>query len=337
MSSNNNSASAEKANNSVPACFFFADVIDRSISGYQVCKSIQQVIGTRGKVTGAQVLNGLYRIYFSTNEARRILIAQGVTIGDTYVSIIEVNPKIVRGAEESPSVKMIIGNIPLSVSNDEIESELKKMEGVHLRSRLFFENYRDDEGGLSSFKTGRRFAYINAPSKPLPHRFQMGNWKPTLYHWGQKTKSPEKPKTDQEETAGPEIPTDHNTEETVDSVGATVSTSKKDTKGESSNNFPESAQSKIDSFINSRRSRSKTNTSRRSRSGSSRKRIRSPAENYQHSPSQKNLKKDPKGASAKASKAHQKASASQHSSSGSSGIQVNNSFSPLSKNSNSLK
>ena len=329
--------STEKAKESVPACFFFADVIDRSISGYQVCKAIQQVIGTRGKVTGAQILNGLYRIYLSTNEARRILIAQGVTIGDTYVSVIEVNPKIVHGAENSPSVKLIIGNIPLSISNDEIETELKKLEGVHLRSRLFFENYRDDEGGLSSFKTGRRFAYINAPSKPLPHRFQMGNWKPTLYHWGQKTKSTEEPKSDQEVSAGPVTATDHNTEETANSTEAKVNTSKNETKGESTQNITDSSQSKIDSFINSRRSRSKTNKSRRSRSGSSRKRIRSPAENYQHSPSQKTPKQDPKGAGAKGTKGHQKASASQHSSSGPAGIQVNNSFSSFSKNANSFK
>ena len=105
MSLKSNSApeSADTPPISVPACFFFADAIDRSIGGYQVCKAIQQVIGTRGKVTGAQILNGLYRIYLSTNEARKVLIAQGVTIGDTYVSVIEVNPKIVRGAEESSS------------------------------------------------------------------------------------------------------------------------------------------------------------------------------------------------------------------------------------------
>ena len=92
--------------------FFFADAIDKSIGGYRVCREIQKVIGTRGKVMGAQILNGLYRIYLSTNEARNTLVAQGVTIGDTYISVIEVNPRIVRGAEESPSVKIIIGNIP---------------------------------------------------------------------------------------------------------------------------------------------------------------------------------------------------------------------------------
>ena len=336
--------STEKAKESVPACFFFADMIDRSISGYQVCKAIQQVIGTRGKVTGAQILNGLYRIYLSTNEARRILIAQGVTIGDTYVSVIEVNPKIVHGAENSPSVKLIIGNIPLSISNDEIETELKKLEGVHLKSRLFFENYRDDEGGLSSFKTGRRFAYINPPPQPLPHRFQMGSWKPSLYHWGQKTKGIETPKQAQDEPSETsEKPKESNSEnrgEKSNSTGGADNSTNNESKGESEvNKSLDVTQSKIDSFINPRRSRSKTNrsTRSRSRSGSSRKRVRSPVENYQHSPSQKSRKSDPKGAGTRhtGSTHNLKKSSSQHTSQAPSAIQVKSSFNPLSKTSSS--
>ena len=173
--------------NSVPACFFFVNAIDPSINGYRVCKYLKEAIGNTGEVTGAQILNGLYRCYVSTKEDRELLLSKGVTIGHTYVPIIGVNPKIVSGTGDS--VKIIIGNIPLSASNDDIEAALTKLDGVTLRSRLFFENYRDDEGGLSSFKTGRRFVYANVPPKPLPQKFQVGDWKATLYHWGQRKKS----------------------------------------------------------------------------------------------------------------------------------------------------
>ena len=339
MNPNTNSASAANDGNSVPACFFFADVIDRSISGYQVCKAIQQVIGTRGKVTGAQVLNGLYRIYLSSNEARKILIAQGVTIGDTYVSVIEVNPKIVRGAEQSPSVKIIIGNIPLSVSNDEIENGVKNVEGVHLRSRLFFENYRDDEGGLSSFKTGRRFAYIDPPSKPLPHRFQVGMWKATLYHWGQKKKNAEiedKP-LDDTQVGSPEIPAEPDAEEKDESINVVESS---EPKGESPQiNLSASMQPKIDSFIPPRRHRSRSKNkdkSRRGRSGSSRKRPPS-SPDLQHSPSLKS-KKNVKGFGTNGStKGQQKpfSYTGRSSTSISSPVNLKNSYSALSSRSKS--
>ena len=328
MSDNTKSASSENTPTSVPACFFFADAIDKSIGGYRVCKEIQKVIGTRGKVMGAQILNGLYRIYLSTNEARNTLVAQGVTIGDTYISVIQANPRIVRGAEESPSVKIIIGNIPLSVSNDEVVDELKKVEGVHLRSRLLFENYRDDEGGLSSFKTGRRFAYINPPAKPLPHRFQFGTWKATIYHWGQKKKNTEKEGSPQDTQVGlRENQAELDAEETGENVNSAESTIP---QGESSqSNVLTSTQPKIDLFIPPRRHRSRSKNKdkpRRSRSGSSRKRPPS-SPDLQHSPSLKN-RKDGKG-SGTSTKDQQK---TRSLSSASSPIKVKNSFSALYKN-----
>ena len=82
MSAIGNSVSTEK-DMSVPTCFFFANAIDPSISGYRVCKAIKQVIGDKGEVKGAQILNGLYRCYLSTIEARKFLISKGVTIGHT--------------------------------------------------------------------------------------------------------------------------------------------------------------------------------------------------------------------------------------------------------------
>ena len=85
-------------------------------------------------------------------------------------------------------MKAIIGNIPLSVSNTEILDSLKCIAGVIVRSRLFFEGYRDEDKTLTSFKTGRRFVYIDRPSSPLPKIFQVGQWKASLYHFGQNDK-----------------------------------------------------------------------------------------------------------------------------------------------------
>ena len=173
--------------NSVPACFFFADAVDRTVSGLHICRACEEVAGS-GSVAGAQRLYGLWRIYPATQEARDTLLMKGVTIDKLYIPIVGVNPMVAKGAHDSPVTKVIIGNIPLSVANDEIEKALKGI-GVKMRSQLLYENYRDEEGKLTLFKSGRRFLYVDEPSKPLPSEFQVGSWRPSLYHPGQKKRA----------------------------------------------------------------------------------------------------------------------------------------------------
>ena len=146
---------------SIPACFFFASSVDRDVTGYQVCKECELVTGSGG-IVGAQKLFGLWRIYPSSEKARNTLLIKGVTIGQVFVPIVGTNPKIVQGEHESPTVKLIIGNIGLSVSGDEILKELEKVEGVVIRSKMFEEGYRDENGKLTLFKSGRRFVYVTA-------------------------------------------------------------------------------------------------------------------------------------------------------------------------------
>ena len=178
-------ASSPQLNN-VPACFFFASHINKNTSGYLVCKEIEKVVGV-GNVVGAQFLHGLYRVYLKSMDARKTLLLKGVTINGVYIACIDQNPNLVKGAEEKPALKIIIGHLPLSVSNEEILTHLKRVEGVNLRTGLFDEKYRDDNGGLTSFKTGRRFAYSDPPEFPLPREFLVGDWKASLWHFGQKT------------------------------------------------------------------------------------------------------------------------------------------------------
>ena len=171
----------------VPACFFFANAIDRSVTGYQVCKACESVTGPGG-IDGAQRLFGLWRIYCTSIKARNNLIKSGVTINNQFIPIIGINPMVVNGAGDGPTVKVIIGKIAKSISNDEIEKSLRELEGIEIRSKLYEECYRDDQGKLSLFKSGRRFVYISVPPKPLPTQFKVGKWTPTLYHYGQKEK-----------------------------------------------------------------------------------------------------------------------------------------------------
>ena len=72
------------------------------------------------------------------------------------------------------------------MSNEVILDALKEMDGVTPRSDLKEEYYREKNGKLSAFKSGRRFIYIDKPPHPLPKTFQVSFWRATLYYKGQK-------------------------------------------------------------------------------------------------------------------------------------------------------
>ncbi|GFS05761.1 hypothetical protein ElyMa_002946100 [Elysia marginata] len=55
--------------------------------------------------------------------------------------------------------------------------------GVALRSPIKDKHYRDEMGGLTRFKSGRRFVYINIPKTPLPKMMKVGaNFTAYLYY-----------------------------------------------------------------------------------------------------------------------------------------------------------
>ncbi|GFR85922.1 hypothetical protein ElyMa_004186400 [Elysia marginata] len=135
------------------------------VDGLDVCVSCEATSG-KNSIIGAQKIAGLWRIYPATREARRRLIIEGISIGQQTVEILDENPFIVSRDGDKPVTKLIIGNVPLSLSNNEIEDMLKHLN-VILRSSLKEENYRDKDGGLTRFKTGRRFIYIELPTVSL--------------------------------------------------------------------------------------------------------------------------------------------------------------------------
>lgn len=168
----------------VPACFIFGDQISKETTGYKLSVACDKSIGPHGGIDGCQFLNGLWRLYPLTEKARQALLTNGITIDRRHIPVIGTNPKIVDGPGES--VKLIIGKIPLSLSNSEIEKALAEMDNVKVRSKLFYEHYRDEDGKLTSYKSGRRFVYIDKPISPLPKSIDIVKWKASLYHFGQK-------------------------------------------------------------------------------------------------------------------------------------------------------
>ena len=87
--------------------------------------------------------------------------------------------------EERQATKVIIGNIPLSCDNNEIEVALKKL-GVETRSKIRNELAWNKVGALTQWETGTRFVFIISPTTPLPLTIQVGTFTGEVYHKQQK-------------------------------------------------------------------------------------------------------------------------------------------------------
>ena len=89
--------------------------------------------------------------------------------------------------KEIQTTKLIMGNLPISYSNDEIERKLLQL-GCEPQSKLMMERDRDERGSLTRWLTGRRFVYIRIPDRSLPEKISIGRATATLYHREQKNK-----------------------------------------------------------------------------------------------------------------------------------------------------
>ena len=89
--------------------------------------------------------------------------------------------------KEVQTTKLIIGNLPISYSNDESERKLVQL-GCEPQSKQMMERDRDERGSLTRWLTGRRSVYIRIPDRALPEKISIGSATATLYHREQKNK-----------------------------------------------------------------------------------------------------------------------------------------------------
>ena len=168
-------------NNSLPA------TEEKPYSVSELCSAAEKVCGYNN-MEGAQRIRGLWRLYPKTQQARIDLLSKGLTLRGTTVMPRDVNPFILGQTSgdaetpEKPTTKLIIGDIPISCSNEEIRKAIENMKGVQLRSTIIEERDRDEKGKLTRWKTGRRFAYIDVPQTPLPKALDISIFRASLYH-----------------------------------------------------------------------------------------------------------------------------------------------------------
>ena len=135
----------------------FLSDLRRSDEGLDLCRACEALTDV-GSIDGAQLISGLWRIYPLSAAARLQLISKGISFRGQAVTVLDTNLFLTHS--DGPTTKFIIGNIPISVANSEIEKGLMELD-VCLRPPFMEETYRDSEGRTARFKTGRRFVYID--------------------------------------------------------------------------------------------------------------------------------------------------------------------------------
>ena len=180
-------ASSAKSVESVAPLFVKDSDIGEGVTPIQVCDAIVNVINDR-KLEGVQKVNNIWRIYLKDRKTRpELSVAEKVVINGKQVKIYDRNPNLtfngIHHQQQINSDKLTIKNLPLSVSNMEIQKLLND-NSIKPLSSIKYGLIRDANGQLTTYKSGDRYLYVEPLSPPLPRHQEIGIFKCLLIHHG---------------------------------------------------------------------------------------------------------------------------------------------------------
>ena len=163
------------------------DIGSRSVTPIQVCRAITEVIGS-SKLEGVQKVNNLWRVYTKDKAARlQLCVKQQIAMNGKLVQLYDCNPFVTfHGLPLQKKInndKLTIKNLPLSVSNEEIEKLLNE-KNVKLVSPVRYGLIRDDNGQATTYKSGDRYVYVESFDTPLPVQQHIGTFQCLILHHG---------------------------------------------------------------------------------------------------------------------------------------------------------
>ena len=170
-----------------PVYFKHSDVYRRSdeLRSLEVCKAVAKVIECTTLIDGAQNHKGTWKIYLKCEDTRAKLLSKGLTLRGKRVTLYDQDPRLPNNKNlRAVTERILIKDIPLSVSNDVILESLKEIAGdIKFTSPMKYSVERDEDGTRTDFKNGDRFIFAEAPiSPPLPFDFHVGGHSGRLYH-----------------------------------------------------------------------------------------------------------------------------------------------------------
>ncbi len=190
----NNNMATVNSNMSVKPLFFkeedvFPDPNIKMLSQWEVVYAAEQMAGQalRSNIDGAQVIEGLWRIYFIGSDATRVkLLSKGINLRGKHVILLDKNPYVLNAHDpeaQENSVRITIKDIPLSYDNDVIVNFLKD-KNVNLKTDIRYCCIRSGiTGKLTNYKNGDRYIWAEGPiTPPLNRRVRIGRFRCRIYH-----------------------------------------------------------------------------------------------------------------------------------------------------------
>lgn len=175
---------------SVPPLFFKNSDLSNPVSAYELCTAILRICGA-GKLEGLQKVRNLWRLYPKDKQTRlELFTRQSILVRGKEIVLYDQNPYIsaqdtINATQPQSNDKLTIQGLPLSLSNDEIRVMLES-KGIKLRSRVNDGFIRDDDGHLTTVKSGDRFVYVEPFNPPLPRNQLVGNFPCSVIHHGKR-------------------------------------------------------------------------------------------------------------------------------------------------------
>ena len=161
--------------------FVKAEQVPEGSTVFNLCEATEKVSGP-ATIDGATLISGLWRVYPLSEQARIKILNTPILLQNMKIRFESFNPFIRRyGGQEVEGTRLIISNLPFSYSNKAVENNLRAC-GYRLRSQIQFEKARGPDRMLSDWKTGRRFVWVDVPSKTMQKNIKMGDFMAYIYY-----------------------------------------------------------------------------------------------------------------------------------------------------------
>ena len=171
---------------SVPPVFIKdKDLKDTTVTPIQMCNAIVKVIHAT-KLEGVQKVYNLWRIYIKDKATRlELCVKESIVVNGHRVTLYDKNPNVMyaENRETKTLDKLTIKHLPLSLSSTEVEKALQG-QNVTLASKVRYGCVRDENGQLTSYKSGDRYVYVQKFDPPLPKQQSIANFKCVIIHHG---------------------------------------------------------------------------------------------------------------------------------------------------------
>ena len=140
--------------------------------GFEICEAMTEVCNVKySDINGATKMSGLWRLGLkgpNSHLARASILASGLELRGHMIPVLSKNPFHINGQETN---RLVISNLPFSVSNDALKGALVDL-GLQLgSSEIKWEMYKDSKRNLTGFKNGKRVIHI-APQTSIAEEDQ---------------------------------------------------------------------------------------------------------------------------------------------------------------------